>query len=136
MRYVLYSTDAGVFISELCRTAELLVMCGCPIVPVEVALLIQSMTVVHTVYFFGVQILEFFVMFSSVYRLLAFSKLLRKEFNERIHFLISLWMPLHRIERILPCFDDRDEFSILPVSTCSNDFVKTMHQLVCFHLSR
>ena len=74
--HALYSTDARVFISKLRRTAKLLVMGGCPIVPVEVALLIQSMAVVHAVYFFGVQILEFFVMFFSVNRLLAFSEFL------------------------------------------------------------
>ena len=73
---VLYSADVWVFVSQLCRAAEILVMRGCPIVPIEVALLIQSMTVVHTVYFFGVQILEFSVMFSGVNRFLTFSELL------------------------------------------------------------
>ena len=74
--YTLYSAYAGRFVSELRRTAELLVMGRCPIVPVKVALLVQSATVVHAVYLFSVHILEFFVMFSSVYRLLAFSELL------------------------------------------------------------
>ncbi len=48
----------------------------CSLVPVEVALLIQPVAVIHAVYFFGVQVLEFSVMFSSVNRFLAFSELL------------------------------------------------------------